>query len=117
VSGHTLPIRVICVDAGYATQDVYAWMRQHPQASWGPAGAAARQPRTAVAVKGRDRDTAQPPPLVTTAGCAIYYRGLSISISVGLAQNSSVIALTFWVDTPLEHISASAATSTFSERW
>ena len=57
-SGHTLPIRVMCVDAGYATQDVYAWVRQHPQASWGPAGAAARQPRTAVAVKGRDRDTA-----------------------------------------------------------
>jgi phage terminase large subunit GpA-like protein len=56
--GHTLPIRVMCVDAGYATQDVYAWVRQHPQASWGPAGAAARQPRTAVAVKGRDRDTA-----------------------------------------------------------
>ena len=48
----------MCVDAGYATQDVYAWVRQHPQASWGPAGAAARQPRTAVAVKGRDRDTA-----------------------------------------------------------
>ena len=57
-SGHTLPIRVMCVDAGYATQDVYAWVRQHPQASWGPAGAAARQPRTAVAVKGRDQDTA-----------------------------------------------------------
>ena len=57
-SGHTLPIRVMCVDAGYATQDVYAWVRQHPQASWGPAGAAARQPRTVVAVKGRDRDTA-----------------------------------------------------------
>ena len=57
-SGHTLPIRVMCVDAGYATQDVYAWVRQHPQASWGPAGAAARPPRTAVAVKGRDRDTA-----------------------------------------------------------
>jgi phage terminase large subunit GpA-like protein len=57
-SGHTLPIRVMGVDAGYATQDVYAWVRQHPQASWGPAGAAARQPRTAVAVKGRDRDTA-----------------------------------------------------------
>jgi hypothetical protein len=31
----------MCVDAGYATQDVYAWVRQHPQASWGPAGAAA----------------------------------------------------------------------------
>ena len=57
-SGHTLPIRVMCVDAGYATQDVYAWVRQHPQGSWGPAGAVARQPRTAVAVKGRDRDTA-----------------------------------------------------------
>jgi phage terminase large subunit GpA-like protein len=57
-SGHTLPVRVMCVDAGYATQDVYAWARKHPQASWGPAGAAARQPRTAVAVKGRDRDTA-----------------------------------------------------------
>ena len=56
--GQTLPIRVMCVDAGYATQDVYAWVRQHPQASWGPAGAAARQPRTAVAVKGRDQDTA-----------------------------------------------------------
>src|ERR671919_500322 len=57
-SGHTLPVRVICVDAGYATQDVYAWVRQYPQASWGPAGAAARQPRTAVAVRGRDQDTA-----------------------------------------------------------
>jgi phage terminase large subunit GpA-like protein len=33
-------------------------VRRHPQASWGPAGAAVRQPRTAVAVKGRDQDTA-----------------------------------------------------------
>ena len=57
-SGQTLPIRVMCVDAGYATQDVYAWVRRHPQASWGPAGSAARQPRTVVAVKGRDQDTA-----------------------------------------------------------
>ena len=48
----------MCVDAGYATQDVYGWVRQHPQAGWGPAGSVARQPRTAVAVKGRDRDTA-----------------------------------------------------------
>ena len=32
-SGHTLPVRVMCVDAGYATQHVYAWVRQHPQAS------------------------------------------------------------------------------------
>jgi DNA modification methylase len=57
-SGQTLPIQVMCVDAGYATQDVYAWVRRHPHASWGPAGAAARQPRTAVAIQGRDQDTA-----------------------------------------------------------
>ena len=56
--GASLPIRVLCVDSGYATQDVYAWARRHPQATWGPAGAAARQPRTAVAVKGQDRDVA-----------------------------------------------------------
>ena len=56
--GGAMPIRVMCVDSGYATQDVYAWVRRHPQAAWGPAGAAARQPRTAVAVKGRARDTA-----------------------------------------------------------
>lgn len=57
-NGNTMPIRVMCVDSGYATQDVYGWVRNYPQASWGPAGAAARQPRTVVAVKGRDRDTA-----------------------------------------------------------
>ncbi|MBF0153244.1 MAG: phage terminase large subunit family protein [Magnetococcales bacterium] len=57
-SGQSLSIRVMCVDSGYATQDVYAWVRQHPQAVWGPAGAVARQPCTVVAVKGQDRDTA-----------------------------------------------------------
>jgi len=56
--GGSMPIRVLCVDSGYATQDVYAWARRHPQAAWGPAGAAARQPRTAVAVKGQERDVA-----------------------------------------------------------
>ena len=56
--GGSLPIRVMCVDSGYATQDVYAWARRHPQAAWGPAGALARQPRTALAVKGQERDTA-----------------------------------------------------------
>jgi phage terminase large subunit GpA-like protein len=34
-AGHTLPVRVMCVDAGYAAQDVYAWVRHHPQASLG----------------------------------------------------------------------------------
>ena len=56
--GGTLPIRVMCVDSGYATQDVYGWVRKHPQAVWGGAGARASQPRTAVAIKGRDQDTA-----------------------------------------------------------
>ena len=56
--GGTLPIRALCIDSGYATQDAYAWVRKHPQAVWGPAGAAARQPRTAVAVKGQERDVA-----------------------------------------------------------
>ncbi|HAU29813.1 MAG TPA: phage tail protein [Rhodospirillaceae bacterium] len=56
--GNTLPIRVMCVDSGFATEEVYEFIRKHPQAMWGPAGAAARQPRTAVAIKGRDDDTA-----------------------------------------------------------
>ena len=56
--GSTLPIRVMCVDSGYATQDVYGWVRQYPQAVWGGAGARASQPRTVVAIKGRDTETA-----------------------------------------------------------
>ncbi len=56
--GQLMPIRVLCIDSGYATQDVYAWARPYPQATWGPAGAVARSPRTVVAVKGQDRDTA-----------------------------------------------------------
>ena len=48
----------MAVDSGYATQEVYNWVRQHPQAIWGGGGARANQPRTVVAVKGRDRDTA-----------------------------------------------------------
>lgn len=57
-SGGSMPIRVMCVDSGYATQDVYGWVRNYPQAVWGGAGARASQPRTAVAIKGRDQDTA-----------------------------------------------------------
>ena len=57
-AGGTLPIRVMCVDSGYATQDVYGWVRKYTQAVWGGAGARASQPRTAVAIKGRDQDTA-----------------------------------------------------------
>lgn len=57
-SGHSMPIRVMAVDSGYATQDVYAFVKNHPQAVWGGSGARASQPRTAVAVKGQARDTA-----------------------------------------------------------
>lgn len=56
--GATLPIRVMCVDSGYATQDVYNWVKDFPQAVWGGAGARASQPRTVVAIKGRDTETA-----------------------------------------------------------
>jgi phage terminase large subunit GpA-like protein len=58
VAGQTMPIRVMAVDSGYATQDVYGFVRNHPQAVWGGNGARASQPRTVVAVKGQDRDTA-----------------------------------------------------------
>ncbi len=56
--GCTLPIRVMCVDSGYATQQVYDWVRKYPQPVWGAAGARASQPRTVVAIKGRDTETA-----------------------------------------------------------
>ncbi len=56
--GATLPIRVMCVDSGYATQDVYHWVKKFSQAVWGGAGARASQPRTVVAIKGRDTETA-----------------------------------------------------------
>lgn len=45
-SGITMPIRVMCVDSGYATQDVYSFVRQFNQAVWGDAGARANAPRT-----------------------------------------------------------------------
>ncbi len=57
-SGQTLSIRVMAVDSGYATQDVYSFVRQHPQAVWGASGARASAPRSAVAIKGQARDTA-----------------------------------------------------------
>ena len=56
--GNALPVRVMCIDSGYATTDVYAWVKRHPQAVWGAAGARASQPRTVVAIKGRDTETA-----------------------------------------------------------
>jgi len=57
-NGDTMPLRVMCVDSGYATQDVYSWVRKYKQALWSPAGASARYPRTVVAIKGQDKNTA-----------------------------------------------------------
>ena len=54
-SGLRLPIRVMCVDAGFNPRITYDWVRGHPQASWGPAGARAAHPKTAVAIKGTGR--------------------------------------------------------------
>ena len=52
VWGVDLPIQVMCVDAGYATQTVYDWVKDHPQATWGASGAKASTPRTVAAIKG-----------------------------------------------------------------
>jgi len=67
--GGTLPIRMLCVDSGYATQSVYGWVRQYPQPLWGPAGVAARAPRTVSATKGVEywRAVLLPPAKVDTS--------------------------------------------------
>lgn len=57
-SSITLPIRVMCIDSGYATQDVYSFVKDYSQAVWGGSGARASQPHTVVAIKGQSRDTA-----------------------------------------------------------
>lgn len=74
-SGITLPIRVMCVDSGYATQDVYSFVRQFSQAVWGGGGAKASQPRTVVAIKGQSRDTAM---LLSTSKADTKKKGLKV---------------------------------------
>lgn len=74
-SGITMPLRVMCVDSGYATQDVYGFVRQFSQAVWGGAGARASQPRTAVAVKGQSRDTAM---ILSTSKADTKKKGLKV---------------------------------------
>ncbi len=55
--GCTLPIRVLCIDSGYATQTVYDWVKGYPQAVWGAGGARAPQVRTVAAIKGCASET------------------------------------------------------------
>lgn len=74
-SGITMPIRVMCVDSGYATQDVYNFVRQFNQAVWGGNGARANAPRTVVAIKGQSRDTAM---LLSTSKADTKKKGLKV---------------------------------------
>ena len=74
-SGITLPIRVMCVDSGYATQDVYSFVRQFNQAVWGGSGARASQPQTVVAIKGQSRDTAM---ILSTSKADTKKKGLKV---------------------------------------
>lgn len=74
-SGITMPIRVMCVDSGFATQDVYSFVRQFNQAVWGGAGARANAPRTVVAIKGQSRDTAM---ILSTSKADTKKKGLKV---------------------------------------
>lgn len=74
-SGITMPIRVMCVDSGYATQDVYSFVRQFNQAVWGGNGARANAPRTVVAIKGQSRDTAM---ILSTLKADTKKKGLKV---------------------------------------
>ena len=74
-SGITLPIRVMCIDSGYATQDVYSFVKDYSQAFWGGSGARASQPHTVVAIKGQSRDTAM---LLSTSKADTKKKGLKV---------------------------------------
>lgn len=74
-SGITLPIRVMCIDSGYATQDVYSFVKDYSQAVWGGSGARASQPHTVVAIKGQSRDTAM---LLSTSKADTKKKGLKV---------------------------------------
>lgn len=74
-SGITLPIRVMCIDSGYATQDVYSFVKDYSQAVWGGSGARASQPHTVVAIKGQSRDTAM---ILSTSKVDTKKKGLKV---------------------------------------
>lgn len=74
-SGITLPIRVMCVDSGYATQDVYSFVKDYSQAVWGGSGARASQPHTVVAIKGQSCDTAM---ILSTSKADTKKKGLKV---------------------------------------
>ena len=74
-SSITLPIHVMCIDSGYATQDVYSFVKDYSQAVWGGSGARASQPHTVVAIKGQSRDTAM---ILSTSKADTKKKGLKV---------------------------------------
>lgn len=74
-SGITLPIRVMCIDSGYVTQDVYSFVKDYSQAVWGGSGTRASQPHTVVAIKGQSRNTAM---LLSTSKADTKKKGLKV---------------------------------------
>lgn len=74
-SSITLPICVMCIDSGYATQDVYSFVKDYGQAVWGGSGARASQPHTVVAIKGQSRDTAM---ILSTSKADTKKKGLKV---------------------------------------
>ena len=94
--GGTLPIRVMCVDSGYATQDVYSWVKKFPQPVWGAGGARASQPRTVAAIKGRDTETSliMPPSKAVSEG---KRKGLRV---YGISTPIAKLELYRWLKLP-----------------
>ena len=64
-----------CVYSGYATQDVYEFVKCYSQATWGGNGARANNPRTVVAIKGQSRDTAM---ILSTSKADTKKKGLKV---------------------------------------
>ncbi len=83
--GNTFPIRVMCIDSGYATQTVYDWVRHHPQATWGASGARASTARTVTAIKGcaGDRSLLHSVARTHIGGKRLGIKRWNISSSVG----------------------------------
>ena len=52
--GEPLLIRVLGIDSGYDSENVYAWARRHIQPAYGAAGASCRSPHTVAVLKGKD---------------------------------------------------------------
>lgn len=52
--GAPLPIRVLGLDTGHDTENLYTWARRHIQPAYGAAGASCQAPHTVAVMKGKD---------------------------------------------------------------